>query len=139
MHDTVTPERNQASGSRPASEQLERVELLIDELKQLLDRHNSAFDDEVIHRHIILLEHWVECYQQDTVGIDTFTEASIKLLNDLSGRLKFAAEEMQRLEGEGGNPASREQDRQIDDMVKAVRRSQKLIADIAGLFANINH
>jgi|GEM_PF-4389214 len=136
MQDIITqyPKNRTAPELYSNGWQLERVQALTGELKQLLGRDNSAFDDEIVHHQIDLLEYWMDCYRRNIITVGTFSGVSIALLNDLRARLKLAAEELQRLEDEGGNPATKEQAKKTDEVVKAVRRSEKLLSNIEELF-----
>lgn len=141
MHSTPTPySREPEAGSATSREhQLRRVETLTGELKQLLERNNSVFDDEIIHRQISLLEHWMDCYHRGLVTADTFSGASVALVSDLQTRLKLAEEEIQRLEDEGGATANKEQIEENEALLQAIRRSEKLITSIETLFPNSHH
>jgi len=132
MQNTVSLHRQEIKTN---DERLQWVEALADDLKQLLENNNTAFDDEMIGRQIELVERWIDCYCHNLVAAETFSEASAELLADLRMRLKLAAEELQRLEGEGGNPATEEQMAANEETLKAIRRSEKLLSHIETLFS----
>lgn len=136
MQDTMTREHKDiaAPETKPDENQLHKVEALVNELKHLLECNDTVFDDEIIGRQMQILETWMECYHSGIIATATFHETSTALLTDLRGRLKLAAEELQRLEGEGGNPASKEQVEKNEGLNKAIRRSEKLISNIEELF-----
>jgi hypothetical protein len=110
------------------------VRALTDELKQLLEHNNTAFDDEIIRRQMELLGNWMECYRTNLVAPATFSETGVALLNDMRARLKLSIEEQQRLEGEGGNPSTKEQVEKTEELLKVIRRSEKLLAEVEALF-----
>lgn len=116
----------------------ERVQAVAQDLKGLLEHNNSAFDDEIIQRQMELMERWMECYRSNLVTPNTFSETSTALITDMRGRLKLAVEEQQRLEGEGGNPSTKEQVEKSEETLKAIRRSEKLLQEIETLFPNSN-
>ena len=138
MHDTmqdIMARRPKGYEARPKQNpaQLQRMQELLEEMKCLMERNDSIFDDESVRREMTMLERWMESYRSDLVSMDTFCETSVLLLADLRTRLKLAAEELQRLEGEGGNPASKEQVDKNEQLLKAVRRSEKLFLNIEEL------
>jgi hypothetical protein len=112
-----------------------RVQSLAQELKQLLEHNDTTFDDDIIRRQMELLERWMECYCAHLVAPDTFSETASALISDMRGRLKLSVEEQQRLEGEGGVPSSKEQLEKDEDMLRAIRRSQKLLTEVETLFS----
>lgn len=141
MQNTITPHRKEPTAGNAVShhQQLQQVETLIDELKHLLEENDSVFDDEIICRQIDLLEHWMGCYRDGLIDSDTFSSASTALLGDLRTRLKLAEEEIQRLEDEGGASTNKEQIEENEELLQAIRRSEKLLANIEGLFPSTNH
>jgi len=129
MQDTITRHRKKhtAKNAAPSVPQWQRMKALADDLKQLVERNNSVFDDENIRRQIAVLERWMDHYCRDLVTAETFYETSAALLADLGSRLKLTTEERQRLEGEGGLPATREQAEQNEEMLKTIRRIETIV------------
>lgn len=106
--------------------QLQRIESLTDELKDLLAHDADAIDKD-IRREISVLERWIDCYCQGLVGAPTVSETSTVLLSNLRDRLKLAADELLRLESEGGSVADRRQAETTEELLKAVRHIERVI------------
>ena len=115
---------------------LHDVEELDNEMKRLLVKHEGVLNDEGIRRNVEVLERWLESYRRGLVAAHKISETGSGWLGDLRDRLKLAAEEMQRLEGEGGNPSSKEQAEKIEELLKAVRRIDAVIPNVQHLFCN---
>lgn len=129
MHDSITQERPRSAEKQAEydSSQVQEIETLIDELKHLMSRKIGAFEDENVHRELEVLERWRDCCHKGLVTPEAFAETSTVLLTTLHDRLKLAAEEMQRLEGEGGPPASREQVEKAEHLLRAIRHIEKIL------------
>lgn len=117
------------------SQQLTEAEELTNELKRLLVRYESTLEQEGIRHHIETLERWMETYRHGMSAARKISENGTPWLTELRERLKLAAEELQRLEGEGGNPATKEQVAQAEDLMKASRRIDQVIPNIEQIFS----
>jgi uncharacterized FlaG/YvyC family protein len=113
-----------------ASQKLQEVEKLTNELKSLLVRHEVALNEEGIHREVEILERWMESYRRGLAAANKISASGIGWLSQLRDQLKMAAEEKQRLEDEGGNPATKEQMQKTHELFGLVKRLDKAIADI---------
>ena len=116
------------------SQQLAEAEELTNELKRLLVRYESALEHEGIRDQIEILERWMESYRRGLSAAHKIAENGPAWLTELREKLKFAADELQRLEGEGGNPATKEQSAQAEDFLKASRRIENVIPSIEQIF-----
>jgi hypothetical protein len=105
----------------------ECINTLATELKTLLERHSALLKEEGVRRQMEKLEHWVEEQQKGPAPACVISDASMAWLSDLRDRLKMSAEEMQRLEGEGGNPPTKEQDEKMAELLKTIRRIEQII------------
>ncbi len=117
------------------SQKLHEVENLTNELKRLLVQHEVTLDEEGLRREVEILECWMESYRRGLAAANKISESGVGWLLQLSDRLKMAVEERQRLEGEGGNPASQEQIKKTEELLEAARRIDKAIPDVEQIFA----
>ena len=121
------------------SQQHIRAETFTHELKRLLAGNDHAFNDESVRRQVTLLEHWMNYYRRGLVSAYELSAAGILLLNDLRNRLKLSEEPLPRLTNEGNNPVSRWQEVETDEIVRAIRRSEKVIRGLRGDLRLLNH
>ena len=96
-------------------------------LKDLLALDLNTFGDKNISRELEVLGRWNAYYHKNLVTLEAFSETCMIVLANLRDRLKLALEEMQRLEGEGGPTASKEQVEKNEALVKAIRRIETLL------------
>lgn len=128
-HDDVTP-------CAVLYQQLAEAEELTNELKRLLVRYESALEQEGIRQQVETLERWMESYRRGLNAARKLSENGMPLLTEMRERLKLAADELQRLEGEGGNPATKEQAAQAEEFLKASRRIDQVLPNIEHIFSN---
>lgn len=121
-------------GAAFSQNQLQEVEELANELKRILVKHEKTLDEEGIRQEVECLERWMESYRRGLAAAHKISETGTGWLTHLRDKLKMAADEMQRIEGEGGPPASREQAEKNEDLVKAVRRIEKVMPSIEHMF-----
>ena len=110
-------------------QQEETLETLAVELRRLLVRHHHVLTEEGVRQQMETLEHWLEAEQKGPAPANVISESGVAWLTALHDRLKLSADEMLRLEGEGGNPASTEQAEKVEELLKTVRRIEKIIDD----------
>lgn len=132
----ITPQATQAEHGEEATTQtpLESAEELTNELKRLLVKHEHTLDEEGIRREVEILERWMESYRRGLAAANKISETGTSWLTTLRDRLKLAADEIQRLEGEGGPAPSKEQMAKTEDLLKAVRRIEKVMPNLEHLF-----
>lgn len=130
------PENTTPNHPPAASQEMADVEGLIRELKQLLVRHESALNEEGIRQEVEILERWVESYRRGLAAANKIAKTGIEWLPTLRDRLKMATDEMQRLEGEGGNPASKEQMQKTEDLLNAAKRIDEVLPTFRQMFAS---
>lgn len=99
------------------------------ELRILLVRHNDILKEEGVRREMQQLEHWLEIGHKGPAPDSIISEGGICWLIGLRDRLKLSADEAIRLEGEGGNPSTKEQIEKTENILKTVRRIDRIIEE----------
>ncbi len=107
--------------------QLHDVTLLAGELKRLMVRHNAILTEEGVRKEMQKLEEWLEAEREGPAPAGIISESGLHWLSVLRDKLKLSADEAQRLEGEGGNPANKEQAEKLEDLLKTIRRIDRII------------
>jgi hypothetical protein len=131
---TATPDQPTLDTVNPITQQIAEVEELTNDLKRLLVKYENALEQEGIRHQVETLERWMESYRHGLSAARKISQNGTSWLTELRARLKLAADELQRLEGEGGNPASKEQTAQAEDFLKASRRIDQVIPNIESIF-----
>jgi hypothetical protein len=119
-----------------ALQKLQEVENLTNDLKRLLVQHEITLDEEGIRHEVEMLERWMESYRRGLAAANKISESGVSWLSQLRDHLKMAAEERQRLEGEGGNPATKEQIQRTEELLAAANRIDRAIPDIEQIFSH---
>jgi hypothetical protein len=96
-------------------------------LERLLTRHQPVLKEEGMDRQVQNLKRWLEDNREHFAAAKNFPETGNAWLSDLCDSLKLAVEERQRLESEGGLPATQEQDEQNEELLNTVRRIEKIL------------
>ncbi len=135
---TITETPTTTETNSPIAQQLAEAEELTNELKRLLVRYESALEHEGIRDQVATLERWMESYRHGLSAARKISENGASWLTELRESLKMAADELTRLEGEGGNPATKEQAAQAEEFLKASRKIDKVIPNIEHMFCNEN-
>lgn len=120
------------SGSRePARGQggCHPVEQLADEIRRLLNSHQEILKEEGVRRELVQLEEWLANERYGAAPSGIITQGGLAWLVGLRDRLKLSADEALRMEGEGGNPSTANQARKLDDLLKTVRRLDRIIEE----------
>jgi hypothetical protein len=116
-----------ADDSRRTASQVAAIGAITPALERLLAKHQSTLKAEGMERQIQSLTHWLEENHANCADTGVFPEDCHSCLADLCHRLKQVVEEKQRLEGEGGAPATKEQNEQNEELLSAVRRIEKIL------------
>lgn len=114
--------------------QLKDVEDLTAELKRLLVRHERTLEEEGIRHEVEVLERWMESYRRGLAAASKISENGMEWLSHLRNHLKLAVDELQRLEGEGGAPPSKQQLERMDELIKAVSRIDNVLPEFEHMF-----
>ncbi len=122
------------SVANPLDQQLCDAEQLTNELKRLLVKYENALEQEGIREQVETLERWMESYRRGLSAARKISEKGTDWLTDLRERLKMAAEELNRLEGEGGNPLDKSQAVQAEEYLRASLRIDKVIPNMESMF-----
>ncbi len=123
------------AGAMTPSKELADVESLGAELKRLLVSHEDVLAEEGVDAEMRILERWVESYRRGLSAAQKISEKGLAWLAALSNHLKLASEELQRLEGEGGNPLSREQMEKTEQLRATLKRIDALWPELQQIFA----
>ena len=131
---TTTPENAGEAAQHPAHLTLEDAELLGHDLKKLLVRSQNELVRGNAREKVEQLERWVESYRRGLAAAHKISSSGISMLAEAREQLHLALQEQLRLEDEGGNPLTKEQSKQIDDLNAAVRRMDQLIPVVESSF-----
>lgn len=120
-------------------QQMHDVEQLGKELKRLLVRYEPAIEQEGIREDVETLERWMESYRRGLSAACKIADNGTACLAELRERLKKTADDLQRLEGEGGNTApTKSQAEEAEDLIKATKRIDQIIPTVDHLFESAN-
>jgi len=112
-----------------------QVESLTRELHKLLINHENILEREGIRHEVETLARWLETYRHGLSAAHKISENSTYWLFDFRNKLRLAAQELQRLEDEGGSvAASGKQAKEPDELLKAVGRIDEILPSIQHLF-----
>lgn len=126
---TISKCEEQIAHNALERQKLHDVTTLAAEIKHLLVRDSSILKEEGIRKEMRQLEEWLEAGRKGPAPAGIISESGILWLIGLRDKLKLSAEETQRLEGEGGPPASKEQMKRNEDLLNVVRHIDKIISD----------
>ncbi len=133
-------QNNESAGETPVTaislhQQLNDVETLGRELKRLLVRHESAIEEEGVREDLEMLERWMESYRRGLAAACKIADNGTACLSELRERLAQAADDLQRLENEGGNTAPNPAEaRKTEELLKASNRIDQIIPNVGHLF-----
>lgn len=120
----------------PATSHLEEVEKVSRDLHKLLDGCEGARLKADIKQQILRLNAWTDAYLTGLNAVQKITQTGTDTLQAAQKELSLSLEEYLRLEDEGGNPATPEQQRRTDDLSKALRRIHSLIPAFDATFSD---
>ena len=114
------------------------AEKLVHELRNLLARHEATLDREGIRHKVEMLERWVESYRSGLLSAAKAANTGLPWLAEFRDKLKFSAEELRRLESEGGNSApSGAHAAEADDLAKTTRRIDQVLPVLEQLLEDL--
>lgn len=106
--------------------QQQSLETLSTQLSQLKKQYGKYIEEENLQEDIDTLSEWVKAYHENKPdAADYLQEHGPKLLENIRSRLKFAAEEMQRIEEESPTNAQHFSGGRADRLNKAATVTEK--------------
>ncbi len=105
---------------------LEEAEKLVQSIKKFNLHHEDTLATHGINDQALAIERWLESYRRGQTAAKKLSENGLEMLDEMSKRLHEAVAEMQRYEGEGGNPATKSQQAEIDNLTHAMKKVEQL-------------
>lgn len=131
----IAPETGAGQSYTSLQQQMQDVETLGKDLKRLLVRYEPAIEQEGIREDVETLERWMESYRRGLSAARKIADNGTACLTELRERLKKTADDLQRLENEGGNLApSTRQAEETENLIKATKRIDAIIPTVDHLF-----
>ncbi|WP_235075771.1 hypothetical protein [Asticcacaulis sp. AC460] len=124
------------NAAAPATSHLEEVEKVSRDLRKLLDGCEGARLKADVKAQIESLTAWTDTYLDGLNAVQKLTENGLGTLHDAQKELALCLEEYLRLEDEGGNPATKDQQHRTDEVSRALRRINMLIPAFDSTFAD---
>lgn len=129
MHNVTTNQNansnNETSNAAPLS--LAEAEELCASLKRISVRSEQALDQGDAREGIEQVERWVESYRRGLSAAQKISCSGIDMLKKTRDQLALALEERLRLEDEGGNPPTKEQAAETEELARALRRIDRIL------------
>ncbi len=110
------------------------VEQVSHDLKRLLSGCEKARLKADVREHIERLNTWTDAYLSGLDAAQKISGSAVGTLIEAQKELSLGLEEYLRLEDEGGNPATPEQQQHTDELAKALRRVHSLITTVGATF-----
>ena len=132
MDDRSDPQLTTSPSAPPA----EAVAGIARDLRRLLDNDESARLKSEVRQHIEDLAQWTGTYLDGLEAARHIAETAGPTLGEAQKELELALAQYLRLEDEGGNPATPAQQRQTDDLSRALRRLHGLIPAVDQVFTS---
>jgi hypothetical protein len=114
----------------PVPPAMQEAETLMHEVRRLLVHSEGALSEEGVKDQAQTLERWLESYRRGLSAAQKLSQNSDSFLQQMRDRLKLSLEELQRLDDEGGTPATREQRQRMEDLTRTLGRIDHLIASL---------
>lgn len=131
----IANDKSKEESVQPFKQSLADAQALVQDIKKILAKSEPAMaHEEKIKTEMETLGEWIKSYHQGISAADKISTAGGNLVNDIRDRLKLAIEEMQRLEGEGGMAANKADQAEVEELIKALRRLEKVIPVIQETF-----
>jgi hypothetical protein len=104
---------------------MDEAENLTEEARQLLVRCKTSLTGEGVREEALALERWLESYRRGISAAQKLSDRAPELLENMSTRIRQALAELQRYEEEGGNPATKTQQAQIEEISQTLSDIQQ--------------
>ncbi len=131
----TTAQNKNTATAEPPHAKLHEVEELTNDLKRLLVNHEPTLKEEGLRDEVETLERLMESYRSGLTADHKISENGVHSLSDLRDRLRLAAEERMRLEGEGGLALNKEQFKETNDLLETARHIDQAIPDLEQMFS----
>ncbi len=117
----------------PRIQLMREIERLTDELNLLLVSYEPILVSEGMRNQVETLQYWTDCYRNGLAAADKISKNSNAWISDLCERTKLATDELLRFEDEGGPSATRYQQAQIDQTIRATRQFSRIAPEMDDL------
>lgn len=114
--------------------ELADAEALGNDLRRLMVRSENALFNNDARTHIEALERWIESYRRGIAAAQKLADNSYEMLHKARDTLRLSLEELYRLEDEGGNLATQEQNVQAEEIASTIRRIDKIMPSVTHAF-----
>ena len=111
----------------PAVEHIESIEKVAYDLKRLLGNSENVRLKSEVKDQIEELNTWTQTYLEGMKAAQKISENAGTTLAEAQKELAMALDDYLRLEGEGGNPPTPQQEKHTENLSKALRRINGLI------------
>jgi hypothetical protein len=101
------------------------------DIRELLEKSEQTLEKEGVLDQMIKLEDWIDSYNKSQPAAYRLKNDGIACLKEMRERLTKKADDLIRLEGEGG-PSPPAQEQEIDELNNAIKRIDHMIAMISG-------
>lgn len=109
--------------------QLHDITTLAASIKSMIVRHNTVLKDAGIRKEMQQLENWLEDERKGPAPACIISSCGVSWLMSLRDKIKLSVDEYQRFEGEGGAPATKDQIERNEELLRTVRRIDRIISD----------
>ncbi len=111
----------------PAADHIESIEKVAYDLKRLLGNSENVRLKSEVKAQIEELNAWTMTYLEGMKAAQKISENAGTTLTEAQKELSMALDDYLRLEGEGGNPPTPQQEKHTENLSKALRRINGLI------------
>ena len=111
----------------PAAEHIEQLEKVAHDLQRLLGNSENVRLKSEVKDQIRDLNVWTQAYLEGLKAAQKISENAGTTLVEAQKELSMALDDYLRLEGEGGNPPTPQQEKHTENLSKALRRINGLI------------
>jgi hypothetical protein len=132
-----TPATTQSPPPEPVTanaSHIEDVQKVSRDLKRLLGGSEKARLKADVKDHIERLNAWTDAYLSGLDAAQKISETAVDTLIEAQKELSLGLEEYLRLEDEGGNPATPEQQKHTDELTSALKHVHRLITSVGVAF-----
>lgn len=118
----------------PELHTLPEAEELCHDLRSILVRSEQALIDGDAREKLEQVERWIESYRRGLSAAQKMSGNGMEILQAARDQLDLALAERLRLEDEGGNPSTKEQAIENEELARAIRRLDRLMPVIEASF-----